>query len=248
MAAITVDYYARIEQGRRTVSVVVLESIARALRLDREQREYVFALAGRDPAGDERPARRQRVLPALRILLDEITSAPAIVLGRRMDILAWNPMAKALLVDFETLDEPQRNYVWLAFNMPGIRQMYADWDDVGRRCVAQLRMDVARDPDDPETARLVGELSIRHADFRRWWAARDVATRAGGQKVLRHPVAGTMSLRWDTFAAEADLEQNQRLVVWTAEPGSPSADALKLLGSWAAAPVPDDAAPGTGPQ
>jgi transcriptional regulator with XRE-family HTH domain len=236
-AAISTDYYARIEQGRRTVSVEVLESIVRALRLDREEREYAIALAGRDPRGGAEPAQQQRVLPALQILLDEITSAPALVLGPRMDILAWNTMAAALLLDFAALEEHQRNYVWLVFNANEIRQLYVDWEDVGRRCVAQLRMDAVRDPDDPATARLVDELSIKHADFRHWWAAHEVATGAGGTKVLRHPVAGPLSLRWNTYTAEVEVEQHQRLVVWTAEAGSPSADALKLLGSWRAAPA-----------
>lgn len=231
LAAITTDYYARIEQGRRSVSIAVMESIGRALRFDREQREYAYALLGKDAGGSHPATARQTVLPALQILLNDLASAPAVVLGRRMDILAWNRMAAALLLDFDELEVARRNYVWLLFNVPQVRALYVDWEQVGRRCVAQLRMDAAQDPDDPLTAQLVGELSAHHADFRAWWAAHDVATGAGGRKEFHHPIAGRMTLRWDTFLADEGADQ--RLVVWSAEDGSPSADALQLLGSWA---------------
>ncbi|MPY35726.1 helix-turn-helix domain-containing protein [Streptomyces adustus] len=230
LAAISTDYYARLEQGRIQASAPVLHALARVLRLDDDQRAYMLQLAGRPPA---RPARRtsQKVQPRLRRLLDDLGTTPGIVLGRRMDILAWNPLAAALVTDFSKIPEKNRNYIRMLFTEPSVRELYADWANVAHTCVAQLRMEAARDPESPRLAALVGELSVQDADFRRWWAAHHVAVRGVGTKVLHHPVVGELTLDWDTLAPTVDADQH--LVVWSAEPGSPSHDALRILASWA---------------
>ncbi|MEV0262412.1 helix-turn-helix transcriptional regulator [Streptomyces sp. NPDC050617] len=234
LVAISTDYYTRLEQGRIQGSAPVLDALARALHLDDDQRAYLFELAGRLV---ERPVRRtqQKVRAPLRRLLDDMGTTPALVLGRRMDILAWNPQAAALVTDFSRIPEKQRNYIRLVFTDPSMRELYADWRDVAHTCVAQLRMEAARDPDSPRLAALVGELSVQDADFRRWWAAHHVAMRGIGTKTLKHPVVGELTLDWDTLASTTDADQ--QLVVWTAEPGSPSHDALRALASWADAPT-----------
>ncbi|MFF2775983.1 helix-turn-helix domain-containing protein [Streptomyces sp. NPDC058052] len=236
LAAISTDYYARIEQGRIQASSPVLYALARVLRLDDDQRAYLLELAGRPPA---RAARRtsQRVQPRLRRLLDDLGTTPGIVLGRRMDILAWNPLAAALVGDFSSIPEKNRNYIRMLFTDPGMRELFADWTNVAHTCVAQLRMEAAKDPGNPRLAALVGELSVRDADFRRWWAAHHVAVRGVGTKVLRHPVVGELTLDWDTLVPTVDADQ--QLVVWTAEPGSPSHDALRILASWTNRPTAD---------
>lgn len=230
LASISTDYYTRIEQGRMQASAPVLDTLARVLHLDDDQRAYAFELAGRLP---ERPVRRaaQRVRPGLRRMLDDLGTTPGMVLGRRMDVLAWNSLAAALVTDFSKIPEKHRNYIRLIFTEPAVRNLHADWKDVAHTCVAQLRMEAARDPENPRLAALVGELSVQDADFRRWWAAHHVAVRGFGTKVLRHPVVGELTLDWDTLAPTTDAEQ--QLVVWTAEPGSPSHDALRILASWA---------------
>lgn len=231
LAAISTDYYTRLEQGRISASAPVLASLARVLRLDDDQRTYLYELAGKTLA---RPRRRaaQRVRPHLQRVLDHLTDTPAIILGRNMDILAWNPLAAALITDFSQIPESQRNYVRLAFTDPSMRRLYADWEGVARMTVAFLRMEAAQNPDDPRLAALVGELSVQDPHFRQWWAAHHVASIGIGRKTLHHPVVGEMILDWDALTSAADPEQ--QLIVWTAEPGTPSHQALRILASWAA--------------
>ncbi|WUW26473.1 helix-turn-helix transcriptional regulator [Streptomyces sp. NBC_01463] len=230
-AAISTDYYTRLEQGRLPASAPVLEAVAGALDLDEDQRRYVFGLAGKETA---RPRRRaqQKVQPQLRRVLDDLTATPAIVMGRRMDILAWNPLAAAMVTDFAAVPDKHRNYVRILFTDPAMRNLYADWKSVARMAVAQLRMEAAKYPDDPRLTALVGELCVQDTDFRTWWAAHQVATLSVGSKTLLHPVAGELSLDWDTLTASTDPDQ--QLVVWTAEVGSPTHDGLRILASWAA--------------
>ncbi|MFC9916518.1 helix-turn-helix domain-containing protein [Streptomyces sp. NPDC059862] len=232
LAAISVDYYTRLEQGRVRASAPVLATLARALHLDDDQQQYLYELAGRT---DNRPHRRrpaQRVRPAMRRLLDQLTQTPALVLGKRLDILAWNPAAIALYTDFSALPPTRRNYLRLIFTDPAIRGMHQEWAHDARDAVAALRMEAAADPDDPELARLVGELTIQDADFRTWWAEHRVNSATYGTKHYRHPLVGDLTLDCDTWAGSDD--SGQRLMVLTAEPGSPSHDALRILTSWTA--------------
>ncbi|WP_330456000.1 helix-turn-helix domain-containing protein [Streptomyces sp. NBC_00820] len=243
LASISTDYYTRLEQGRRQASAEVLDSIARVLRLDEDERAYMFGLVGKDAARPRRQA-PQKVQPQLRRLLDDLTTTPAMVLGRRMDVLAWNPMASTLLGGFADIPEKQRNYVRMVFLDPAVRALYRDWEEVARTGVAQLRMEAARDPQDPRLTALVGELSVRDDDFRRWWSAHRVAVRGMGTKVLRHPVAGDLTLDWNTLTCVTDPDQ--QLVTYTAEPGTPSHDGLRILASWAATAERSDRT-GSGP-
>ncbi|MBC3988076.1 helix-turn-helix transcriptional regulator [Streptomyces sp. AC563] len=231
LASISPDYYTRLEQGRRQASSPVLKAIAEVLHLNEEERGYLFELAGKDAARPRRMAAR-RVRPQLRRLLDDLATSPAFVLGRGMDILAWNPLAAALLTDFEAVPEKRRNYVWLLFRDPSFRTLHADWERMARSAVAMLRREAGRNPHDQRMASLVGELSMRDEDFRQWWGDHHVAVRSGGSKVLRHPVAGELTLDWDALACVSDPDQ--QLVVWSAEPGTPSHDGLRFLASWAA--------------
>ncbi|MFD7219811.1 helix-turn-helix domain-containing protein [Streptomyces sp. NPDC059892] len=231
LAAISTDFYTRLEQGRIQASAPVLAALARVLHLDDDQRDYLFGLAGKD---QKRPRRRalQKVQPQLRRLLDDLTATPAIVMGRRMDVLAWNALAAALVTDFGRIPERHRNYVRLVFTDPAMRTLYSDGETVARTCAAQLRMEAAKYPDDPRLAALVGELSVQDPQFRQWWAAHHVATLSVGTKTLQHPVAGDLTLDWDTLTASTDPDQ--QLVIWTAEAGTPSHDGLRILASWAA--------------
>ncbi|MFF3373768.1 helix-turn-helix domain-containing protein [Streptomyces sp. NPDC002680] len=230
LAAISTEYYTRLEQGRLQASGPVLSALAQVLRLDDDQRDYLFELAGKDQA---RPRRRavQKVQPTLQRLLDNLIDTPAIVLGRRTDILAWNSLAAALMTDYAEIPERKRNHTRLLFTDPAMRTLYANWEQVAHTTVAQLRMQAAKYPDDPRLAALVGELSVRDPDFRRWWGDRHVAARTVGTKTFHHPVAGELSLDWDTLTASIDSEQV--LIVLTAKPGTPSHDALRILASWA---------------
>ncbi|MGW4913751.1 helix-turn-helix domain-containing protein [Streptomyces sp. NPDC004270] len=231
LASISPDYYTRLEQGRRQASEPVLDALARVLRLDGGERAYMFELAGRDAA---RPRRRttQKVQPQLRRLLDDLSTTPAVVLGRRTDILAWNPMAAALFTDFAQIPEKRRNFVRLVFCEPAIRALYPDWDWVAQTSLAQLRMAAARDPKDPRLAELVGELSLQDPDFRRWWGAHHAAAQGTGTKTLQHPIVGQLTLGWSFLTCTDDPDQ--QLITLTAEPGTPSHDRLHVLASRAA--------------
>lgn len=232
LAVISVDYYTRLEQGRVAASASVLATLAAALRLDEDQQRYLYEIAGK---GDARPRRRrtgQTLRPAMRRLLDRLTDTPALVLGKRMDVLAWNDAATALYTDFAAIPAGQRNYVRLLFTHPTVRSLHGRWEHDARDAVAALRMEAASDPDDPELARLVGELAVLDQDFRRWWAERRVNSATYGTKSYRHHLVGDLTLDCDTWSSPDG--SGQRLMVLTAEAGSPSDEALRILASWTA--------------
>ncbi|MEU4172893.1 helix-turn-helix transcriptional regulator [Streptomyces sp. NPDC026665] len=232
LAAISVDYYTRLEQGRVRASASVLVTLSRALCLDEAQQRYLYELAGRTVARPRRLRPAQRVRPAMQRLLDQLTTTPALVLGKRMDVLAWNSTAEALYIDFSLTPSNRRNYVYLLFTDPTVRGLHQEWDYDARDAVAALRMEAAADPEDAELAWLVGELAATDDDFRSWWAEHRVISASYGTKRYRHRFVGEMTLDCDTWSSPDD--SGQRLMVLTAEPGSPSDDALRILASWTA--------------
>jgi transcriptional regulator with XRE-family HTH domain len=235
LAAISVDYYTRLEQGRVRASATVLATLARALRLDEDQQRYLYELAGKADAQPRRRRPAQRVRPAMRRLLDQLSATPAIVLGKRLDILEWNSAAAALYTDFSLIPAGRRNYVRLLFTDSVIRGMHREWEHDARDAVAALRMEAAADPDDPELARLVGELSVQDVEFRTWWAEHRVTSSNHGTKLYRHRLVGDLTLDCDMWNNPDG--SGQRMMVLTAEPGSPSYDALRILTSWTAGPA-----------
>lgn len=227
LAAISTDYYTRLEQGRIPPAPHVLAAVAGALRLDADQTAYLLELA----AGRARPPAPAPVaeprLPQLQTLLDDLALSPAFVIGPRTEILAWNAMGAALITDFGQLRVEERYFVRLLVTEPRMRHLYADWGDVTRLAVEQLRRLNATDPDDPRLRRLVRELSAADDQFRAWWASHEVAPRTGGTKLLRHPLVGELHLEWSalTWNSDPDLQ----VIVWSAEPGTPSRARLERL-------------------
>jgi transcriptional regulator with XRE-family HTH domain len=228
LAAISIDYYTRLEQGRIKPSTPVLASLARVLRLDEDQRTYMYELAG-TPAKSRRRS-PQKVKAYLQRLLERI-DAPAIVMTPTHDILAWNPLAAALMVDFAEIPERERNFMRLLFTDLRMRSLYPEWEELARSVVSYIRMEAARKPDDPRLAELIGDLSIRDAQFRQWWAGTHVAVKRRGTRRYTHPIVGAITLEWD--ALTSDAEPDQQLIVYTAEPGSRSEKALRELAAWA---------------
>ncbi|GAA2665313.1 helix-turn-helix transcriptional regulator [Streptomyces lunalinharesii] len=241
LAGVSVDYYIRLEQGRGpSVSDAVLDAVGRVLGLDDTEQEYLRRVARptarraatrRAPAGGASP---QQVRPGLRLLLDTIDKAPAFVLGRRMDVLAWNDLGDAM-VGFSRMAPEDRNMPRQVFLDPRSRELYPDWPAVAAETVAHLRLDAGSHPHDAQLATLVGELSLRSEDFRRLWADHQVREKSYGVKRLDHPVVGALELPYETLAVPG--EAGQMLVVYTAEPGSQTAERLQLLASWAATPA-----------
>jgi len=237
IAGVSVDYYVRLEQGRAgNVSEAVLDAIARALQLDDYERSHLWALAY--PLATRRhPVRPQHVRPQLLQILDSL-DLPAVVIGRRMDILAWNRLGAAVYgVDFGGLPQELRNWPRLVFlGHVDPHALYPDWErSDGPAIVGYLRLDAGRHPGDPAMAALAGELSMRSPDFRRWWAARDVRDESSGRKRINHPVVGELDLAFETLRPADDPDQ--ALFVHTADPDSPTAEALRLLDNWASTPT-----------
>ncbi|MET9877612.1 helix-turn-helix domain-containing protein [Actinacidiphila glaucinigra] len=234
LAGVSVAYYTRLEQGNgHNVSVEVLDAVSRALRLSEAEHAHLLHLArparhGRRPA----PARRGQVRPAVRELLSALEGVPAYVWGRRSDVLAWNSTASALFGDWAERAPEERNWARITFLDPAARRLFADWQAKAADVVGQLRMDAGRHVDDPLLAALIGELSMKSEDFRTLWAAHDVRRKSHGDIRLLHPLAGALTLRYETLALPGDPEQS--LSTYHAEPGSPSEEALRLLASWGA--------------
>ncbi|MBC2900848.1 helix-turn-helix domain-containing protein [Streptomyces cupreus] len=231
LAGVSVAYYTRLEQGNgRNVSAEVLDSIARALRLSDAEHAHLTHLA-KPKQHKKKPAERtQQVRPALRHLLDSMADVPAYITGRRSDILAWNRMAAALFGDWGQLPAQERNWARLVFLNPDYRELFLEWDQKAYDMVSYLRMDAGCHPDDPRLSALVGELSVKSEEFRRLWATHDVKEKTYGVKRLRHPLVGELALSFESFRLADDTEQG--LITYHAEPGSPSAEALRLLASW----------------
>lgn len=228
LAALSTDYYTRIEQGRRSAPPATLEAIAKALRIDDDGLQYMVELSTSPPTPGTSTSDPQKVSPTLTAILGDLTTLPAIVLGHRMDILAWNEHASRLLVtDLERVPASQRNYARLLFTRPEVRSLYSAWEQTGRACVFQLHMETARDPADQKLAQLVGELSIADVDFRTWWSEHQVVAGNGGIKTFRHPEVGDMHLTWETLELADD--PGQRLITWHATPNSTSHRRLTQL-------------------
>lgn len=235
LAGVSVDYYVRLERGRNlNVSESVLDALARALQLNDTERGHLFTVA-RPRRGRPRPLAPQRVRPGVRQVLTALTGIPALVLGRRLDVLDSNHLARALYTDFEALPPGERNMARFVFLDEGARGLYVDWADAARGVVAHLHLYAGSHPNDPRLAELIGELSLRDHDFRHWWADHDVFRREHGTKRYHHPVVGDLTLAYEALTLTDDPDQT--LGLHTAEPGSPSEGALRLLASWTSEPV-----------
>ncbi|MFF2813181.1 helix-turn-helix transcriptional regulator [Streptomyces sp. NPDC058000] len=242
LAGISVDYYIRIEQGRApAVSDSVLDAIARALRLSDGEVTYLrnVAMPRRRPADGAAgcvPGPAQTVRPEIRQLLAAMDrTVAAVVLGRGLDILAWNDSGARLSFDLAALDPDRRNTALLVFLEPAARERYPDWDKKAEEVVGNLRADSGRHPDDPRICEVVSELLDRSPEFRRMWAAQGVYECLRGTKRIRHPEAGELTVTFESFRLGADPDQV--LVTYTASPGSESEARLRGLAAGTAVPV-----------
>lgn len=234
LAGVSTDYYARLEQGRRIVpSTAVVEAICRALELDASGRAHLEDLIGLTAAPVRRQARSvQRLRPGLYQLLDALDGEPALVLGRRTDILAANRMAKALFADFDRLPAARRNYARWMFLDEDVRSLFVDWQDQARAAVESLRFEVGRDPGDRATTDLVAELREHSREFTEWWDQHRVHQRTHGSKRLRHPLVGDLTVEYETLSLPGDPDVT--LFIYTTQDGSSSRRAMNLLASWTA--------------
>ncbi|MDI5941992.1 MULTISPECIES: helix-turn-helix domain-containing protein [unclassified Micromonospora] len=232
LAGLSTDYYQRMEQGREVrPSDDVLAAIAGALGLDERERRHLFTLAraARRPVPARADHGPERVPEGTRRLL-RVLDTPAVVLGRHLDLLAWNPLAQALLGDPGGHPPERLNMLLLMFDdaLTG-RRSCPDWERQALDYIGMMRVAVAADPTHPRATAVVGELSIRSAEFRRLWARHDVRESVSGTKTFRVPEVGDIVLAWDTYPLPGN--PGPVLLVFTAEPGSADADRLRLLAS-----------------
>jgi transcriptional regulator with XRE-family HTH domain len=232
LAGLSTDYYQRMEQGREVrPSDDVLDALAGALVLDDEERRHLFTLAraARRPVPVGVDHGPERVPDGTRRLL-RVMDTPAVVLGRHLDLLAWNPMAEALLGDPRGYPADRLNMLLLVFDDTRTMQRSCpDWEGQALDYIGMMRAAVATDPTHPRATAIVGELSIRSADFRRLWAQHDVRESVSGSKTFRIPEVGDVVLDWDTYPLPGN--PGPVMLVFTAEPGSTDADRLQLLAS-----------------
>lgn len=223
LAGVSADYYVRLEQGReRHPSAQVVDALARALGLADDAVEHLHQLAS--PVVRRRRAPRQeRVSPNLLRMMAGWSHTPAVVMGRRLTILAHNALGGALFAGHTYSGDLVR----LVFLDPDAREFYPDWDRVAANTVAGLR--AGADVDDPALVEVVGELSLKSESFRRLWARHDVRQKTHETKRFHHRLVGELTLHYESLTVNS--APGQQLVVYQAEPGSPSEQALALLGS-----------------
>ncbi|MFD0735320.1 helix-turn-helix transcriptional regulator [Planotetraspora mira] len=229
LAFISTEYYTRLEQARGPrPSREVLAGLARALRLSDTERDHLHHLAGAPPGPAPGPSRevRQSILD----LLYRLPQAAAIVTSATHEVIAWNDLAAALMEDFSALSRRDRNLVRRVFlgPHPQGRRLYgvSDLDGFARSAAQDLRAAAARYPGDPEVAELVSELLAGSEEFARLWASHDVSTELTLCKTFQHPLLGPITVNCDVLDI---TDRDQRVVIYTAAPGSPSEEALRLL-------------------
>ncbi|WP_319435632.1 helix-turn-helix transcriptional regulator [Mycobacterium sp. RTGN5] len=235
LAGVSTDYYARLERGNLTgVSDSVLDALGRALRLDEAERAHLYALA---QAANTRPRARRRLSaqqlrPSVQRVLDGMTEVPAIVLNGRLDIVGTSRLGRALYAPVYAT--AARHLSLARFNIldPQAHAFYPDWDAAASATAALLRTEAGRNPFDRDLTDLVGELSTRSDAFRSHWAVHDVLLHRTGVKHFHHPAVGDLSLSFEVM--ELTAETGLTLTAYSAEPRTPSEDALRLLASWAA--------------
>jgi transcriptional regulator with XRE-family HTH domain len=235
LAGVSIDYYVRMERGNLTgASDAVLDGIATALQLDEAERAHLFDLAR---AAQPVPPRQRRsktsgVTDGIQQILDAITDAPAWVRNARHDMLAANRLARALYAP--VLADPRRpaNNARFVYLDPAAREFFADWERAADDIAAMLRSEAGSNPHDKQLVELIGELSTRSEEFRSRWAAHNVRFHRTGHKRIHHPVVGTLDLNFE--AMEFPAHPGLTLLAYTAAAGTPTADSLKMLASWAA--------------
>ncbi|HUK69771.1 MAG TPA: helix-turn-helix transcriptional regulator [Streptosporangiaceae bacterium] len=235
LAGVSIDYYVRMERGNLTgASDAVLDGIASALQLDEAERAHLFDLARAAQPAPPRQRRRKTsgVTDGIQQILDAISDAPAWVRNARHDMLAANRLACALYAP--VLADPRRpaNNARFVYLDPAAREFFADWERAADDIAAMLRSEAGSNPHEKQLVELIGELSTRSEEFRTRWAAHNVRFHRTGRKCIHHPVVGTLDL--DFEAMEFPAHPGLTLLAYTAAAGTPTADSIKMLASWAA--------------
>jgi PAS domain-containing protein len=230
LAGLSAHHYGRIEQGRqRTLSPDVAAALARALCLDEVEAAHLAELGAppaRRVAQWEQPTRPE---PGLLRLMTAVEHLPALLLDRSGDVLEANPLVRAVL---GTPLLPGSSFLRWLLTSPDARRRIVNWPDFAAAAVGGLRLQLGRRPGDQQLRSLIDELRAAEPAVARWWDDQRVTDRTSLTKEIDHPEVGR--LVFGVEAAAAPHNADQRLVVYTVEPGSPTARILPLLASWAA--------------
>lgn len=238
LAGVSADYYARMERGLISgASREVLEAIARALQFDDDEREHLFDLVQitQRRVSRTKGTNRTTVRPEVQGVLDSIDT-PALVQNARLDRLAFNRIGRALHSLPLDGSRDRYNYAQWLFLDPSARRFHRDYADATRNVVARLHTATAQDPHDGELNQIIGTLSSRSEEFRKMWAAHDVFRYRSGTKLLTHSELGDLEFGYESF--ELSTDPGLVMLVFTVEPGSATAEAMRLLASWIADPWP----------
>lgn len=237
LAGVSVEYYAKLERGDIAgASASVLDAVARALRLDETERMHLLDLARFADGIPNSGRARRRVTaqhparPGLQRTLDAITGGPAFVRDRLQNLVATNALGAAFYSPVIGTSGRTPNLARFQFLDPTSRDFYPDWDLFAAMCVGIMRVEAGRDPHDRAMQDLVGELTTRSETFARLWSAHDVRTHGSGTKRFHHPIVGELTMLYEDLVVTA--EDGLSLMVYTAEPGSRSAERLQLLANW----------------
>jgi len=241
LAGVSTAYYTRMERGDLGgVSESVLFALVNALQLSDAESQHLFDLA-RTATGTRRPTRTKadtRLSPQITQLMETMREVPVVALSKLGDPLGSNPLGRALFPHLFPSDAAPMNTARYLFLDPRSRDFYPDWDAVARESVSAMRLLAGHDPSDRQLAALVGELATRSTEFRTWWGSHTVRTHSTGTKRIHHPVVGDMTLSYQTLTLQNVA--NVRLATYLAQTGTPSSDALDMLRSWVATPLPAD--------
>ncbi|MFI5958097.1 helix-turn-helix transcriptional regulator [Cryptosporangium sp. NPDC051539] len=223
LAFISTEYYTRLEQARGPhPSREVLAGLARALRLSDAERDHLHELAGAPPALPPGPPRDVR--RSIYDLIERLPLSAAFVTSATLDVLAWNDLAAALMEDFSAVPPRERNLMRRAFF--GTLYGVSDTEAFARSSTQRLRRAAGRYPADPDVKALVEDLLAGSATFAELWASHDVDREPTLRKTFNHPLVGPITVNCDALDI---ADSDQQLVIYTAEPGSPSEEALRLL-------------------
>lgn len=233
LAGVSNTYYTRLEQGlSNNASEAVIDAIARALGLNTDERAHLFRLARPGKAKRRTLSKPDRARPGTRRLITSLSGTPAVVLGRRSEVLAWNQLGHRLVaghLDFDAPETPptRPNMTRMLFLDQHTRELYPNWQEEATRAVASFRLVAGRTTDDPEMASVIGELTMQSEEFAALWAKHPVENCMSGLKHMHHPEVGPLELHFEVLSLPDD--SGQRVLMYTADTGTPAFESLQLL-------------------